>query len=495
MPQPVLIPGLPRSLALDGWWLDMPEAAAPERSPIRAASARWPHWAGLAALVALADILFWHHDPGLSLPLFALAILLVAAVANVRRRAGPLALLVLGVAPAIEHVQMLSLAFLTLGLAAALVWLRSPEAGTAEIIARTAAWLCRLPGRWFTPLAPHRALAAREIRSAGGNGSARKSLRDWAFPLAGSLVFLALLMQANPVLARLLTLDLDLWSMFTRVLFWAGMALFIAPLLVPEMPEPMSLSSVALPSVARLGLNPRSVLRALFVFNALIAVQSATDLCILVFGAALPEGMSMAEYAHRGAYPLLATALLAGGFALAIRPFLKEHRAMLPLLLLWLAQNMVLCGAAMMRLEHYIDAFGLTYLRLYALIWMGLVAAGLGLVATQVVLGRTTLWLLIRCIALGLGTLYLCAFVNFAQVIAAQNLARPGADADYICALGPMAHGALMASSPVTDAELDEVYPCPIATAPRIKGWRDWGFRSWRVAHYSAAMAKAEPTQ
>jgi hypothetical protein len=301
-------------------------------------------------------------------------------------------------------------------------------------------------------------------------------------------VFLALLMQANPVVARVLELDLDLWSGLSRALFWIAAALFVAPLLAPDLPELPKLSHIALPSTGRIGINPRSVLRALVLFNALIAVQSLTDLGILVFGVALPEGMSLAEYAHRGAYPLLATALLAGAFALAARPFLGEHRAVRPLLLVWLAQNMVLCGAAMVRLEHYIDAFGLTYLRLYALIWVGLVAIGLGLVALQVLLGRTNLWLLARCAVLGVGTLYVCSFVNFAHVIAAQNLARPSFDTDYICTLGPMAHGALSTAAHAQPQLLARTHPCALLLPPETLGWRDWGFRSWRVAHYSQVM-------
>lgn len=249
---------------------------------------------------------------------------------------------------------------------------------------------------------------------------------------------------------------------------------------------------IALPPSGRLGLNPRSVLRALVLFNALIALQSVTDLSILVFGAALPEGMSLAEYAHRGAYPLLATALLAGAFALAVQPFLHEHRAIRPLLLVWLVQNMVLCGAAMMRLAQYIDAFGLTYLRLYAMIWMGLVAIGLGLGAVQVLRGRSALWLLTRCAALGLGTPYLCGFVNFAQIVAAQNLARPAPDTGYVCALGPMAHGALVEATRANPGLRTGLRHCPIWVAPEAPGWREWGFRSWRVARYSAAMNTPE---
>jgi hypothetical protein len=61
--------------------------------------------------------------------------------------------------------------------------------------------------------------------------------------------------------------------------------------------------------------------RSLILFNALFALQSALDLVYLWGGATLPDGMTYADYAHRGAYPLIATALLAASFALiAMRP-------------------------------------------------------------------------------------------------------------------------------------------------------------------------------
>lgn len=494
MTRTLLIPGLPRSLAQDGWWLEAPSASASASASLHepvTTPARQPLWAGLAVLVALADFLFWHHGPGLSLALFALAILAVASIGirAHRRLWRPALLVVVAAAPVVEHLQALSVALLALGLAGALVRVRRPEASAAEIAALAPAFLRRLPGRWLAVLAPRQGPVAKLFRTARTTGPSRRLLRDWAFPLAGGLVLAALLMQANPVLARFLDIDFDLWTALTRGLFWVGAALFLAPLLTADPPEPISLPSIAM-SGKGTGLNAGSVLRALVLFNALIAVQTATDLTILAFGAALPEGMSMAEYAHRGAYPLLAAALLAGAFALAARPFLGGHRAIRPLLLIWLVQNMVLCGAAMLRLDHYIDAFGLTYLRLYALIWMGLVAAGLGLVAVQVLRRGSNLWLLTRCTLLGLATLYACAFVNFAQIIAAQNLSRANPDPDYICTLGPMAHGALRAAIATNpNLRLAAPRPCAIFVPPAIEGWRDWGFRSWRVARYSDAMA------
>lgn len=493
MTRTLLISGLPKSLAQDGWWLDDPSDAPPTPPrDRRTAQDDLPLWAGLAVLILLADFLFWHQRLGLSLALFALAILIVAVIGSQARHNQwrPMMLLAVAAAPVVDHLQALSVGFLVLGLVMALIWVRRPEASSAEIIALVPAFLRRLPGQWVTMLTPQRRPVGKLVRVASDSGSVRRLLRDWAFPLAGGVVLVALLMQANPLLARFLEVDLDLWTTLSRGLFWGGTALFLVPLLRPDLPEPMGLPCVTVVSGGRIGLNAGSVLRALVLFNFLIAVQTATDLSILALGAALPQGMSLAEYAHRGAYPLLVTALLAGAFALAARPFFGEHRAIPPLLFIWLAQNMVLCGAAMLRLEHYIDAFGLTYLRLYALIWMGLVAIGLGLVLVQLMRKRSNRWLLARCTFLGLGTLYICAFVNFAHIIAAQNLGRTNSDTDYICALGPMAHAALGAASvPDAASGITISHPCAILYPPTTEGWRDWGFRSWRVVHYNEGVA------
>ena len=130
------------------------------------------------------------------------------------------------------------------------------------------------------------------------------------------------MMQANPVLARALDIDIDidLWTAISRAMFWTAAAVFVTPLLAPDMPAPAQLPRLRTLPLAQARLNAASVLRALVLFSLMIGVQSLTDLSILVGGASLPDGMTLVEHARRGAYPLLATALLAGAFALAARP-------------------------------------------------------------------------------------------------------------------------------------------------------------------------------
>ncbi|MCR9274418.1 MULTISPECIES: DUF4153 domain-containing protein [Mameliella] len=494
MDRQLSIPGLPHALARDGWWLD--EGAAPPAQGDGGsgpAGVRFPRrLAAVLTLVALADFLFWGRVPGLSVVIFAAAILAwgLQGAGAWRRPAG---LFLVAALPAVDHLQPLSLAFLLVGLGGALTWAHHPAAPIAALSSATGAFLGRLPVAWLAQLDPRRLFALPAALAEAPVPLVRKVLRDWALPLGGALVLVALLMQANPVLAQLVQIDLDLWQLAQRLVFWGGIAVLVGPFLAPVPPCDRVTRGLVIPSIAPGWLNPGSVLRGLAVFNLLIAVQSLTDVSILLGGADLPEGMTLAEYAHRGAYPLLAAAVLAGAFALAVRPFLGEHRLIRPLLLLWLMQNMVLCGAAALRLDLYIETFGLTYLRLHALIWMALVAAGLGLALWQVLRARSNRWLLVRGGVLGLATLYLCAMVNFAQVIAAQNVTRAEPDLWYLCGLGPMAAGPIVESGlgRVTGRSV-QLGPCRI-TRPEVEDWRGWGFRSWRASRYVQGVMVERP--
>lgn len=475
-----VIRGVPPGLSRDMWWMTAAEDVPPPPPPgqrVRGLGETGGRAGALVVLVALADWLFFGHALGLSLALFSAAVLgVVMLVSPGRERLRPALLLLVTALPVVEHVQALSLVFLGLGLLVSLVW---ASAGREALAGRAFRLVQELP--------------LRGVRDGIGLGSQvvksevlrdhRRHLRGWAFPLGGALVLSALLIEANPVLGelalRLARLDIGVETV-ERLLFWTGAVLLIWPLITP-LPEAGDFR-LRLPMPK--GPSAGSVARGLVVFNTILGVQTVMDAAYLWGGAALPEGMTAAEYAHRGAYPLLVTALLAGAFALAARPFAAEDRQLRGLLLLWLAQNVALVLSALMRLELYVDAFGLTYLRVHAAIWMALVAAGLGLTAWQVWQGLPNRWLLLRSVALAAGTLYACCFVNFAAVIAKENLSRPERlDAVYVCALGPLAAAEIAAD--------DVRLPC-WPGRPRIDGWRDWGFRNWRVSRYLDRMPVAE---
>jgi len=519
MPKELVIRGVPRSLAQDGWWLaseqSHPNDQAPPVAPaelILGSGRNDPGFFGLITLVLLGDLLFWGHKPGLSLVIFVWGLF---AVTSLEKPAGkgalaPAGVLMLASLPVLEHVQLLSLSFLAAGLLGSVALLRLPPGiRTGDFWPRLASAVVRLIETLPTAglsecVARMRGLKTHmTARSRTGRASVTSFIRDWAFPLGGVLVLGTLLISANPVLEHMLVtmlrVEFDVFTFVRRVVFWIGLALLIWPFLSAQAPDAPYEVAVPKWNLSRI-LNAGSVFRALVLFNLLLALQTVMDVSILVGGAALPDGMSHATYAHRGAYPLLITALLAGAFALTARPFLPHHPALKPLLLLWLAQNVLLTLSAAFRLNLYIEAFGLTYLRIHALIWMGLVAIGLAMIVWQILREQSAFWLVSRVAALGIGTLYACAFINFAALIASDTLSRAADPAKtgkpdwvYLCTLGHAAARAIATQTrrhPIPDIP-DWAYDC-VHPAPTDPNWREWDFRTARVNGYLASNPQGE---
>ena len=165
------------------------------------------------------------------------------------------------------------------------------------------------------------------------------------------------------------------------------------------------------------------------------------------------------------------------------------------MLLLWTAQNILLVLSSILRLDLYVDAYGLTRLRFAAFIWMGLVVAGLGLMVWQVLRHKPVQWLAVTAAGLGLITLYLCCFINVAGFVAAHNLARADADFDhyYLCNLGPGAAVAIAQAEIQTGQDYCDVSVALFVKAPQ--DLREWGYRNYRLRHNLAALAALTPVR
>ncbi|NLF60041.1 MAG: DUF4173 domain-containing protein, partial [Lentisphaerae bacterium] len=132
--------------------------------------------------------------------------------------------------------------------------------------------------------------------------------------LAG--LFVMLFAAANPLIERLLEQVMngfDLWlgmitfPSVTRILFWLVVFVFAWALLhfcaKGRLLAESDPSLAVMAEFADFFLNPQTVTIGLVVFNAIFAVQNLLDIGYLWGGAQLPEGMTYASYAHRGAYP------------------------------------------------------------------------------------------------------------------------------------------------------------------------------------------------
>jgi hypothetical protein len=484
---------------------------AADIQPIRHPSI--PAKVGLAlALAVLADWLFYGERVGLSLSLFAIAIaggavLFNHAALDLRRALTSAATLVAGLAPAVEELNPLSFLILVTAMVIALLLATNPE--TTELADRARAL------RNFVLFGLFRFFP--EALQIFNMSAFTRGIALWLLPAAFGTVFVALFALANPVIEQwvsLLNPKLILeYVSIPRVLFWTMMLALIWPFIhvrwrskkmaatvAPELPEPAALA----PFVPARFLGPSSILRSLILFNLLFSAQSVLDGIYLWGHVALPASLTYAAYAHRGAYPLIATALLAAVFVLAaMRPGgpAEKSKVIRPLVYLWVGQNILLVASSILRLDLYVDIYMLTYWRITAFIWMGLVALGLVLIVARIALDRSNRWLVgANLIALTI-VLYSVSLVNFDAFIADYNLTHSSEmagkgvkiDANYLLTLGPQALPALdkVVSLRGGDYCLAGRRDRLVETQRQDMAWRAWGFRSWRLQRRLDAQAKS----
>jgi hypothetical protein len=268
-----------------------------------------------------------------------------------------------------------------------------------------------------------------KVRRAGrtGPGTLRAGAALLALPVAGSAVILALFAAANPLVERALSaLVPDVSVMLVpRAILWSLCFVMAWSLLRPRLPKRLLPGFDGFAQMPLAGVSVASVTLSLVVFNVIFAAQNLMDAAYLWGLAAPPQGMTLADYAHRGAYPLIATALLAALFVLVtLRPGSDTARspAIRRLVTAWIAQNILLVASSMLRTLDYVEAYSLTRLRIAALAWMVLVGFGLAAICWRLLRGRSAACLInVNCAAAALVLASAC-FLDLGALAAWWNV-------------------------------------------------------------------------
>lgn len=486
--------------------------------PVRSALAGRLRLPALAALVATVDLLFYRSPTGG--PVFALffALLVVAAGlanplrADRRRRIVAGLLAVAALAAVLADGEPLSIFVGWAGCMAAIVTIAAPTLAWETVMRRVAG----LPfvGWWRLPrdLVVARRADRRRARTDFDPS-------DWIFPVALALIFGALFVSANPVLElglmRLDPRDLLAGIAWGRGLFWGAAAALVWPVLrlgrTARLAPPASTRAAG--SVLGLG----TATRTLIACNGVFALQTATDLGYLWAGVGLPAGMTHAEYAHRGAYPLMVAAVVAAGLVLATLRGGEAEKvpALRRLLVAFVGQGLMLVVSSILRLDLYVAAHSLTLWRLAALVWMGLVAFGFATILVRILAGRSNRWLRTINAAAAALVLWGWSFVDDVDLVARYDVAHcfevtgsgPKLDLNYVLSLGPAAIPALDARRDVlADLVVPILRPDPVTGRiedvtlaqwrdamawkylARDRAWRTWSFKDWRLDRYLATM-------
>ena len=278
------------------------------------------------ALAALADWLFYDQQIGISAVVFAIALTCGALLANFGRLnrtqllpAG--ALLLAALLPAVEEFNAASFFLIVLSLGVGLLLTTNRPLND---VGEQAAALCDL---YLT--GPFRLL--RDALRVFSLPALTAGFTVWFIPVVLGGIFIFLFASANPLLEKWISLmnpgSATSHVSLPRVSFWIAALSLVWPFVKvwwrPEV-KPEVIAEVAATAtteqpqpVDAIGFfGVATILRSLILFNLLFAVQTALDVTYLWGNATLPADISYAAYAHRGAYPLILTALLAAGFVL-----------------------------------------------------------------------------------------------------------------------------------------------------------------------------------
>ena len=493
-------------------------ATADTETPIRRSLLR-PLAIALCATTA-ADWLFYGHVIGISFAIFVVILIACTAIASPHRANLPARLrasvvAAVAIAPAITSINLASIACGGIGAILAVLIIVMPlQTRLRECLWAARDLLIEGPFRLLPDLA----------RSSRGTLTANMFVA-WVVPMVLGFVFLALFASANPMIEHWIkAIDLSGGTAqlnLRRILFWFVVLSFVWPFVClkisvrrkaaePKQEDaPAADDTVDAASLQASQLfGATAVFRSLVLFNLLFAVQTVLDVLYLWAGVTLPDGMTYAAYAHRGAYPLIVTALLAAGFILHasnVEQTPQRKRLVDQLIIIWTAQNLMLVLSSILRLDRYVEAYSLTYWRVAAFIWMALVALGLVFILLRLVLRRSSDWLIRVNLTALASVLYLCIFVNFAAIVADYNVGDcremggkgPFLDTTYLVSLGPQAIPALdrfIAIGPDHQTPLKMNRELLAYKQHRtLNSWQAWTIRGWHLQRYLDRTNVAKP--
>ncbi|CAG1023523.1 hypothetical protein DOJK_02469 [Patescibacteria group bacterium] len=264
-------------------------------------------------------------------------------------------------------------------------------------------------------------------------------LRYAVLPLTMAFAFIWLFSLANPIIAQ--TLNKIDWDLLLRLIspmrwiFWIAIGMVIWALFRPRFKPSINISkpnyyvlndagiTVYIDDTTNLNrwFNAQTLLWSLILFNAIFAIQNSLDILFLWSDQTLPNGLTYAEYAHAGFYPLFAISLITAAYVLLIFNE-QQNNAAKYWVFLWLGQTVFLLCSAIWRLNKYVEVYSLTHLRIAAFTGMLLTAIGLILILIKIHNNRNNSWLINSNALAVMLSLYSLCFINLNEIIADYNV-------------------------------------------------------------------------
>jgi len=352
------------------------------------------------------------------------------------------------------------------------------------------------------PLGWGRAAPDPAARDKGWARRGRTLLRGTLMALPALLVLGALLMNADPVFARMIkdTFRIDIELLVEHLALIAVTAWltagYLRAILVPD-DDVMDQLRVPKPALAA-----AEVSVALWILNLLFLAFMVVQLRYLFGGANLVEvtpGLTYADYARRGFFELVAATALVVPILLladwAAAPNTARSRSVLRATMIVLVVLLVgVIASAAYRMWLYQEAYGLTEQRLYVSVFIVWLTTVLSWLALTVLRGRRERFALGSIVA-GLVCIAGLHVLNPHALIARVNLDRAAAGKEYD---GSYLRTLSADAVPVIVVRLNQLPNAERCSAARMLeerwsgerpgGWRTWNLSDWRARRLVAPL-------
>ena len=495
---------------------------------------------GTLIVVAAADFFVYdnEHSLGWTSALVAAAMLMVLALRDTTflgvtgGRVAWLATLGL-LAALIEQPTWLNILYLLLCLATlALINAQGWDNSFTRWLARLVRWIAT----GWTRLFRDNGIVMRWLIRGGVSPALARGIAAWIIPVLFTSIFIAIFAWANPLISDFFD-HLGTWISRLmeklpeylnpgRIFFWFIVAAFAWSLLRSRVsrrrktaavyPPPIVESTIVREDDNALGIPASMVIRCLVLFNLVFAIELALDLFVMLSAKYGTDGTAFKTYVRKGAYPLVAAALLAGAFVLVTfrRNSTSERSPWARrLVYLWIGQTILLTCSAVWRLVRYIDLTELTRLRVASTIWFILVALGLFYIIWRIVRGKSNGWLINVNAVTALALIYPWCFINTDSMIAnfnARHCEEVGGggsplDIDYFESLGTPALPALDTVRDRLVGDARKQWAADVSNRLHekldadVNDWRAWTWRRARskqkVEQIHLAKARAREQQ
>ncbi|MEA2710911.1 MAG: hypothetical protein QOF78_3512 [Phycisphaerales bacterium] len=475
------------------------------------------------AVVAAADFFLYNHRIGWTAALVAAAMLMVLAIRDTTFlgiSGGRIAwLATIGLLFAlVEQPTWLNILYIFVCLGVlALINTKGWDNDFVRWLRRFARWLAT----GWTRLFLDNGVAMKWLIRRGFSPALARGIAAWIIPLLFTSIFVALFAWANPIIAgwlsQLGTLLSNLVEILpellnpARIFFWLGFAVVAWALLRSRTWGSRKAAEAAIVSddfTAAVTdardhdpLPASMVIRCLFLFNLVFAVEIVLDLYVMFSAKYGTDGTAFKMYVRRGAYPLVAAALMAGAFVLVtFRPNSDTEQSPWArrLVYLWIGQTILLTLSAVWRLVRYVDLTEMTRVRVASTVWFILVALGLFYIIWRIVRGRSNTWLINVNAITALLVLYPCCFINFDGMIASFNARHceeaggggSALDIEYFETLGTPALAALDSVKEKVTAASRRDWAEKVSQKLHaeldadLSDWRAWTWRRHRTKHH-----------